>query len=125
MAFKSVRTEYKTIKTQEMELNQVLEGYVTRIKESKSEHYPESTNVTLFMTLSDGEKVVVFASGNLKFLDEQLKDAGAPMGTKIRAIRIPKPKGTKYKSYFDIQFDADDVLDLSEYGSEDDGQQEM
>lgn len=117
MGFEPIRkNEGKAIAARELPVGDVLEGHVTRFITTKSEY--GSTVSPVLKDSKTGEETVVWAAGNLRNLRDDLKEAGFKLGVLVKITSVEPKKGSRYKSYFKIEVDEDNVLDESSIANE-------
>lgn len=117
MGFKELSSykEGNAISAKEIAVGDSVEGHLVRFIKTSGK-FGESISPVL--RNANGEDTVVWAAGNIKYLENDLKSNDLGLGVMIRITSVkPDPK-SNYKNYFKFEFNETDVLELDTPGED-------
>ena len=87
-----------------------VEGHIVRFVETEGKF---GKSVSPVLRQEDGSELVVWASGNLKYLRDDLAKNNVTLGTLVKVTSVEPSKDSNYKTYFKFSVNTDDTLELS------------
>ncbi len=116
-------TDSKQIKPGDLKVGEAVIGYLAQyFKNPKSQYNKDTENLVLIAPVT-GEKITVWAAGDLSYMRDRATKKGLAnggLGVLVRIVRTERPdyvkKTNRQKYFFDIAFKPSDTKTVEELG---------